>query len=146
MNIALDAARRKSWPGGGSAVRDPFLPPNWPSKHSTDPKSPHSFFSISHVGNVGGIVTLIALCSGVNCTPKCLFEPMNEQIDYASQILSRLIESLGSALPGIFAGLVVVVAFFVAAVMSRKLLRRLLARVEADKRPLVTLASALNSS
>ena len=65
---------------------------------------------------------------------------MNEQIDYASRILTRLIESLGSALPGIFAGLVVIVAFFIAAVMSRRLLRRLSARVEADKRPLVGLA------
>jgi small-conductance mechanosensitive channel len=65
---------------------------------------------------------------------------MNEQIDYASRILTRLIESLGSALPGIFAGLVVIVAFLVGAVMSRKLLRRLSARVEADKRPLVMLA------
>ena len=44
---------------------------------------------------------------------------MNEQIDYASRILTRLIESLGSALPGIYAGLVVIVAFFIAAVMSR---------------------------
>lgn len=65
---------------------------------------------------------------------------MNEQIDYASRILTRLIESLGSALPGIFAGLVVIVAFLVGAFMSRKLLRRLSARVEADKRPLVMLA------
>ena len=65
---------------------------------------------------------------------------MNEQIDYASQILTRLIETLGGALPGIFAGLVVIVVFFIAAVMSRKLLRRLSARVEADKHPLVELA------
>ena len=65
---------------------------------------------------------------------------MNEQIDYASRILTQLIESLGSALPGIFAGLVVIVAFLIAAVMSRRLLRRLSsARVEADKRPLVEL-------
>jgi len=65
---------------------------------------------------------------------------MNEQIDYASRILTRLIESLGSALPSIFAGVVVIVAFFIAAIVSRKLLARLSARVEADKRPLVKLA------
>ena len=66
---------------------------------------------------------------------------MNQQIDYASRILTRLIESLGSALPGIFAGVVVIVAFFIAAIVSRKLLARLSARVEADQRPLVKLAS-----
>ncbi|MFT4562964.1 MAG: small conductance mechanosensitive channel [Gammaproteobacteria bacterium] len=65
---------------------------------------------------------------------------MNEETLYASRILTRLIESLASALPGIFAGLVVVVAFSIAAVMSRKLLRRLSMRVEADKRQLVELA------
>ncbi len=37
---------------------------------------------------------------------------MNEQIDYASQILAPFIESLGGALPGIVAGLVVFVAFY----------------------------------
>ena len=65
---------------------------------------------------------------------------MNEQSHYASRILTLLIESVAIALPGIFAGLVVIVTFFIAAVMSRKLLRRLSARVEADKRPLVELA------
>jgi small-conductance mechanosensitive channel len=89
---------------------------------------------------LNGIVTLIALSSGVNLTTKFFFEPMNEQIDYANRILTRLTESLGSALPGIFAGLVVIVAFIIAAGMSRKLLRRLSAQVEADKRPLVELA------
>ncbi len=43
-------------------------------------------------------------------------------------------------MPGIFAGLVVIVVFSIAAVMSRKLLGRLSARVESDKRPLVELA------
>ncbi len=65
---------------------------------------------------------------------------MNEQIDYASQILTPFIESLGGALPGIFAGLVVFVAFFIVAAISRKLLHRLSARVKVDKRPLVELA------
>jgi small-conductance mechanosensitive channel len=65
---------------------------------------------------------------------------MNEQTRYASLVLTQLLESLASALPGIFAGLVVIVAFFIAAVMSRKLVRRLSARIETDKRPLVELA------
>ena len=65
---------------------------------------------------------------------------MNEQIQYASQILTQLSETLGRALPGIFAGLAVIVAFFIAAIISRKLLRRLSTRVQADKRPLVELA------
>ncbi|MDH3595239.1 MAG: mechanosensitive ion channel family protein [Rhodospirillales bacterium] len=76
----------------------------------------------------------------MNFTPKFLFEPMNEQIHYANQLLTQLTESIGSALPGVFAGLVVILAFFIAAVMSRKLLRRLSARVEVDKRPLIELA------
>jgi small conductance mechanosensitive channel len=65
---------------------------------------------------------------------------MNEHVHHATGILTRLIESLASAAPGILAGLVVAGGFFVAAVMSRKLLRRLSGRVEADKRPLVALA------
>ncbi len=65
---------------------------------------------------------------------------MNEQIHYASKVLTQLIETLGRALPGIFAGLAVIVAFFIVANISRKLLRRLSIRVEADKRPLVELA------
>ena len=65
---------------------------------------------------------------------------MNEQIQYASQILTQLIETLARALPGIFAGLAVIVAFFIVAIMSRKLLRRLSTQVQADKRPLVELA------
>ena len=55
--------------------------------------------------------------------------------------MTQLTETLGGALPGIFAGLVVIVVFFIAAVMSRKLLRRLSARIEPDKRPLVELAA-----
>ncbi len=66
---------------------------------------------------------------------------MDEQINYASQILTQLTETLGRALPGIFAGLVVIVVFLIAAVTTRKLLRRLSARIEPDKRPLVELAA-----
>ena len=54
---------------------------------------------------------------------------MSDQIHYANRILTLLIESVASALPGIFAGLVVIVTLFITAVMSRKLLRRLSARV-----------------
>ena len=39
---------------------------------------------------------------------------MNEQIHYASQILAQLIETPGTALPGIFASLAVIVAFVMA--------------------------------
>ncbi len=39
---------------------------------------------------------------------------MNEQIHYASQILTQLIETPGTALPGIFASLAVIVAFVMA--------------------------------
>ena len=65
---------------------------------------------------------------------------MNEQINYASQVLTPVIEFLGGALPGVVAGLAVIVAFFVVAAMSRRLLHRLSARVTAEKRPLVELA------
>ena len=65
---------------------------------------------------------------------------MEEQIDQASQFLTPFIESFYGALPDIFAGVVVFVAFFIAAAVGRKLLRRLGARVEAHKRPLVMLA------
>ena len=42
---------------------------------------------------------------------------MNEQIDYATQVLTQLIEILSGALPGIFAGLVVIVVFLIAGVL-----------------------------
>ncbi len=48
----------------------------------------------------------------MNFTPKFSLEPMNEQLNYASQFLTPFIESLGGALSGIFAGLVVFVAFY----------------------------------
>lgn len=73
-------------------------------------------------------------------TPKFLFEPMDEQIDQASQMLAPFIESFYGALPNIVAGLVVFVAFFIAAAIARKLLHRLGARVKANRRPLVMLA------
>ena len=65
---------------------------------------------------------------------------MDEQIDQASQFLTPFIESFYGALPDIFAGLVVIVAFYIAAAVGRKLLHRMGARVTADKRPLIMLA------
>ena len=65
---------------------------------------------------------------------------MDEQIDQASQILTPFIESFYGALPDIFAGVVVFVAFFIAAAVARKLLHRLGARGKANRRPLVMLA------
>ncbi len=65
---------------------------------------------------------------------------MDEQIHYASQILTELSESLGRALPGIFAGLVVIVVFWIVAAATRRLLHRISRRVDEDKRPLFELA------
>lgn len=65
---------------------------------------------------------------------------MDEQIHYISQILGHLFESLGAALPGVFAGLVVLAGFLFIAGASRRLLKRLAVRVDDDKRPLVALA------
>lgn len=67
---------------------------------------------------------------------------MSEPINFARQILTSFVESVGAALPAIFAGLVVVVAFLIAATVGRRLLHRLSPRVAADKRPLVELAGA----
>lgn len=65
---------------------------------------------------------------------------MNERSHLPGQILTELVETIGRATPGIFAGLVVIVAFFIAAIMSRRLMRRLSARLQPEKRPLVDLA------
>lgn len=65
---------------------------------------------------------------------------MDTPIDYANDILAPFIESVGGALPGVAAGVLVMVAFFTVAAFSRRLVRRLSAWVETDKRPLVDLA------
>jgi len=65
---------------------------------------------------------------------------MDEQIHYVTQILTHLLESLGTALPGVFAGLLVLIGFLIVAGASRRLLKRLASRVDDDKRPLVVLA------
>ena len=57
-----------------------------------------------------------------------------------SQALIPFIETISGALPGIVAGLVVIVAFLIVAAMSRRLVRRMSTRVDIDKRPLVQLA------
>jgi small-conductance mechanosensitive channel len=52
----------------------------------------------------------------------------------------ELSESVGRALPGIFAGLAVIAGFLIATAVMRRLFRRLSEGVDADRRPLVILA------
>ncbi len=63
------------------------------------------------------------------------------EIDYASEVLSNLLEAIGRALPGIMAGLAIFVAFLVAASMVRRVFTRVALDVDVDKRPLVGLAA-----
>jgi small-conductance mechanosensitive channel len=65
---------------------------------------------------------------------------VDDQIAYAQRVLDRLFGELGAALPGMVAGLAVIVVFVFLASLARALLRRLVDRVPADKRPLVELA------
>ena len=64
---------------------------------------------------------------------------MDDQIHYATQILTRLIDTIGRALPGVVAGLIVMVVFIAAAILVRRVLRRVASRVALDKQPLVEL-------
>ncbi len=64
---------------------------------------------------------------------------MNLRIDNLSRIPTQLIETICRALPGIFAGLGIIIVFFIAAAASRRLLYRLSVRVDEEKRPLVDL-------
>lgn len=68
---------------------------------------------------------------------------MDEQIHYIREILTNLVESLGTALPGVFAGILVILAFLAAAAVSRRLLARLAARIDEDMRPLAALAGEI---
>jgi small-conductance mechanosensitive channel len=65
---------------------------------------------------------------------------VDDQIAYVQRVLDRLFGELGAALPGMVAGLAVIVVFVLLASLARALLRRLVDRVPADKRPLVELA------
>ena len=65
---------------------------------------------------------------------------VDDQIVYVQRILDRLFGELGAALPGMVAGLAVIVVFVLLASLARALFRRLIDRVPRDKQPLVELA------
>lgn len=64
---------------------------------------------------------------------------MDEQVDYADQVLSNLFEAVGQALPGVIAGLAIFAAFLVAAAMARRVFGRLTQRIDEQKRTLAEL-------
>ncbi len=65
---------------------------------------------------------------------------MTLEFDYANQVMTNLFEAIGLALPGIMAGLVVIVVFLVAAAVVRRVFRRLAENMDTEKRPLVGLS------
>ncbi|MFP6744422.1 MAG: mechanosensitive ion channel domain-containing protein [Alphaproteobacteria bacterium] len=66
---------------------------------------------------------------------------MTLEFDYVNQVMTNLFEAIGLALPGIMAGLVVIVVFLVAAAVVRRVFRRLAENMDTEKRPLVGLAA-----
>lgn len=62
---------------------------------------------------------------------------VDDQIAYVQRILDRLFGELGAALPGMVAGLAVIVVFVLLASLARTLFRRLIDQVPRDKQPLV---------
>ncbi len=66
---------------------------------------------------------------------------MNENINFASQAIETLAESVNQALPALSAGLLIIVVFLVASRVVRHVCRRLAARASSERRPLVDLAS-----
>ena len=66
---------------------------------------------------------------------------MTLEFDYANQVMTNLFEAIGLALPGIMAGLVVIVVFLVAAAVVRRVFRRLAEHMDTEKRPLVGLGT-----
>lgn len=62
-----------------------------------------------------------------------------KQLFDTSHMLGTFVDSVGAALPGILAGLMLLAVFFVMAVSSRKLLQRVATRAEAHRRPLLAL-------
>ena len=66
---------------------------------------------------------------------------MNEDIEYLTQLATELIDAAGRALPGVAAGLAIMVAFVIGAAVVRRALRHVGARIDEARRPLVTLAS-----
>ncbi len=65
---------------------------------------------------------------------------MTLEFDYVNQEMTNLFEAIGLALPGIMAGLVVIVVFLVAAAVVRRVFRRLAEHMDTEKRPLVGLS------
>ena len=58
------------------------------------------------------------------------------EIDYAGEVLSKLFEAVGQAIPGLMAGLAIFMAFLVAASLVRRIFNRVGRSVDADRRPL----------
>jgi len=63
------------------------------------------------------------------------------EVDYAGEVLSKLFEAVGQAIPGLMAGLAIFMAFLVAASLVRRIFNRVGQSVDADRRPLVGLAA-----
>ncbi len=68
-------------------------------------------------------------------------EEVDAQMSYLADALAHLYDAVGAALPGILAGLVIIVGFFLLALAFRVLFRQLAKRVDQDRRPLLALAS-----
>ncbi len=66
---------------------------------------------------------------------------MNENINFASQAIETLVESVSRALPGLVAGLLIILVFLVASRVVRRVCRRLATQASEERRPLVDLAS-----
>lgn len=65
---------------------------------------------------------------------------MDEPIGYATRTIERLLDTFLSALPAIFAGVVVLAVFVLAARIARRLVRGLVRSADKQRRPLVELA------
>ena len=65
---------------------------------------------------------------------------MDEQFDYLNQVWINLFEAVGQALPGVIAGLFIIVVFLVGAAVVRRVFRHLAERIGEAKRPLAGLA------
>ncbi len=66
---------------------------------------------------------------------------MNENISFATQAIESLIQSVSQALPGLAAGVIIILAFLAASRVARRVFLRLANKVGAERRPLVGLAS-----
>ncbi len=67
---------------------------------------------------------------------------MNDiELDQIDQIWAQIIEVVGQSLPGIAAGLAVILVFLLLTRVTRRVFRKMAERVEADRKPLVQLAN-----